>query len=113
MLWGNGQGVVFAHSVLPKASLRGAWAGLSRLGSKPLGAMLFANPKVQRTALSYKKISANHALYRQAIAKLTKAPPYLWARRSMFSIRGANQIGQRIMVTEVFLPHLLESSSVT
>jgi chorismate lyase len=99
LLMGNNQPVVFAHSVLPRASLRGAWHGLGRLGSKPLGATLFANPKVQRTPLSYKKLAPNHVLYQRATSHLINKPNYLWARRSIFSLNCAN-----IMVTEIFLP---------
>lgn len=107
LLMGNNQPVVFAHSVLPRASLRGAWNGLGRLGNKPLGATLFANPKVKRTPLSYKKLTPNHALYKHATQHLAQKPnvqkpSYLWARRSIFSLNCAN-----IMVTEVFLPQLL------
>lgn len=124
LLMGNNKAVVFAHSVLPRASLRGAWHGLGRLGNKPLGATLFANPKVQRTPLSYKKLSVNHKLYQQAMKCLAHSlaqhlsqhllqasiqekplyekPNYLWARRSIFSLNRAN-----IMVTEIFLPQLL------
>lgn len=102
LLMGNNQPVVFAHSVLPRASLRGAWRGLGRLGNKPLGATLFANLKVKRTPLSYKKLSPNHALYKQAMLYLEQTPSYLWARRSIFSLNCAN-----IMVTEVFLPHIV------
>ncbi|MDZ4141472.1 MAG: chorismate lyase [Methylotenera sp.] len=102
LLMGYNQPVVFAHSVLPRASLRGAWNGLGRLGNKPLGATLFANPKVIRTPLSYKKLTPNSALYRHATQHLTSKPGYLWARRSIFSLNCAN-----IMVTEVFLPQLL------
>jgi len=88
---------VFAHSVLPHKSLRGRWLALSRLGNKPLGATLFANPRVKRTALSYKKLSRHHALYKHAAKGLNDKPPYLWARRSVFSLNCAN-----IMLTEVF-----------
>lgn len=102
LLMGDNQPVVFAHSVLPRASLRGAWNGLGRLGNKPLGAKLFANPKVKRTPLSYKKLTPNHVLYQHATRHLTQKPSYLWARRSIFSLSCAN-----IMVTEVFLPQLL------
>jgi chorismate lyase len=107
LLMGDHQPVVFAHSVLPRASLRGAWSGLGRLGKKPLGATLFANPKVKRTPLSYKKLTPNHVLYQHATQHLAqmpevRKPPYLWARRSIFSLSCAN-----IMVTEVFLPQLL------
>ncbi len=102
LLVGDGLPVVFAHSVLPRNSLRGAWRGLGKLGSKPLGATLFANPKVKRTPLSYKKLSSNHALYLHATQHLTIKPLYVWARRSVFSLNCAN-----IMVTEVFLPHII------
>jgi chorismate--pyruvate lyase len=101
LLMGNNQAVVFAHSVLPRKSLRGYWLGLGRLGNKPLGATLFANPQVRRTPLSYKKLSPLHALYQQAAKFLIDPPPYLWARRSVFTLNYA-----KIMVTEVFLPQI-------
>ena len=112
LLIGDNQPVVFAHSMLPRASLRAAWNGLGRLGNKPLGATLFANPKVKRTPLSFKKLTPNHALYKHATQHLTqksevKKPSYLWARRSIFSLNFAN-----IMVTEVFLPQLLLEDAV-
>ncbi len=103
LLIGNSQPVVFAHSVLPRASLRGAWHVLGKLGNKPLGATLFANPKVQRTPLRYKKLSPQHALYQHALQHLSHKPAFLWARRSIFSLNCAN-----ILVTEVFLPQLLQ-----
>jgi chorismate--pyruvate lyase len=108
LLMGNNQPVVFAHSVLPRASLRGEWCDLGKLGSKPLGAILFANPKVKRTPLSYKKLTPNHALYKRAALYLQQAPSYLWARRSIFSLNCAN-----IMVTEVFLPHIITPIKMT
>lgn len=106
LLKGNQQAVVFAHSVLPKNSLRGAWCGLGKLGNKPLGATLFANPRVKRTPISYKKLSANHALYQHAVQYLTAKPSFLWARRSVFSLNCAS-----ILVTEVFLPQLFNEHS--
>lgn len=101
LLIGNQQSVVFAHSVLPRESLRGRWLGLSQLGNRPLGASLFANPQVMRTALSYKKLFRHHRLYQHATRQMTQKPLYLWARRSVFSLDRA-----RMMVTEVFLPEL-------
>ncbi len=101
LLLGDGVPVVFAHSVLPRSSLRGLWRGLGKLGNRPLGATLFANPKVRRTPLSYKKLFSNHALYQHAVEYMDHKPAYLWARRSVFSLHCAN-----IMVTEVFLPKI-------
>jgi chorismate--pyruvate lyase len=98
----NGKPAVFAHSVLPFASLQGAWKGLTRLGSKPLGAALFSNPKVERTPLEFKKLSANHPLYKASQQHMGLIAEELWARRSVFFL-GASAI----LVTEVFLPQVL------
>ena len=102
LLLGNRQAVVFAHSVLPLYSLRGPWLGLHQLGNQPLGAALFGNPQIKRTALRFQKLHARHALYQQAVANIDPKPHYLWARRSVFHLHKAN-----IMVTEVFLPELV------
>lgn len=102
VLYGSQQPVVFAHSVLPKQSMRGDWCQLGRLGNKPLGEALFANPQVTRTPLMYKKLTSHHPLYKRAVANLAYSPEYLWARRSVFSLNCAH-----ILVTEVFLPNLL------
>ena len=114
----DGVPVVFAHSVLPNQSLRGDWRGLGCLGSKPLGATLFANPKVQRTPLTYKKLSSHHRLYQRILryqlanhqihSQLLKLGQPLWARRSVFSLRSSNLGQTKILVTEVFLPTILK-----
>ena len=95
--------VVFAHSVVPRRGLRGPWRALTGLGSKPLGAALFANPVVRRMPLQFKKLNPHHELYRRACRLLEVKPSHLWARRSVFSLRGSP-----ILVTEVFLPAILE-----
>ena len=95
--------VVFAHSVLPYKSLRGKWQCLGRLGNKPLGGALFSDFKVRRSPLEFKKLIRHHVLYKRAVAGRDAQIPCLWARRSIFSLKGAS-----IMVTEVFLPQVLE-----
>lgn len=127
LLVANGVPVVFAHSVLPKKSLRGAWRGLGRIGSKPLGAILFSNPKVQRTPLTYKKLSRHQRLYQRILRCLSsnnhiannhlahhqmlsqfQLGESMWARRSVFSLRYSNLGHAKILVTEIFLPALLK-----
>lgn len=95
--------VVFAHSVVARKNLRGAWRGLSGLGNKSLGTVLFTNPKIKRTPLVYKKVGRGHFLYDRACRRLSIKPPHLWARRSLFTLHG-----QSILVTEVFLPGILD-----
>lgn len=99
LLIGNGEARVFAHSVLPRAALRGGWNGISRLGSKPLGASLFSNPRIRRLGLTLRRIDVRHPLYRAACAHTGITPRYLWARRSVFCLNG-----YPLMVSEVFLP---------
>ena len=94
--------VVFAHSVIDPKALHGAWRRLQRLGNRPLGAVLFADPRIRRFPLRQKKLNRNHPLYRRACAALRTRPPHLWARRSLFTLRG-----MPILVTEVFLPEIL------
>ena len=103
ILMGNNQPVVFAHSVLPRTSLQGAWNGLGRLGNKPLGATLFANPKVKRTTLEYKKLSTYSSISIRVAEHMQTLPKQLWARRSIFILNCA-----KILVTEVFLEQLLK-----
>jgi chorismate--pyruvate lyase len=95
--------VVFAHSVLDARELRGTWRSLARLGTRPLGAALFANPLVRRYPLHYKRLNRGHELHRRACKALGLHPEELWARRSLFMLKGSP-----ILVTEVFLPGVLK-----
>ena len=94
--------LVFAHSVVAPGALKGAWRMLSALGARPLGAALFANPRVQRCPLRFRQLGRRDALYRRACGLLETAPRLLWARRSLFVLSGTP-----LLVTEVFLPAIL------
>lgn len=91
--------VVFAHSIFDPRSLRGPWRRLARLGTRPLGAALFADPRVHRYPLRQRKLNPHHELYRRACRALKSRPAFLWARRSLFTLHDSP-----ILVTEVFLP---------
>lgn len=94
--------LVFAHTVIPLAGLRGPWQALAGLGNRSLGSALFANPRVRRFPLAFRRLDRRHPLYRAAQPWLSQPAPRLWARRSQFALDG-----HRLMVTEVFLPTLL------
>jgi chorismate lyase len=99
-LMGDGQPRVFAHSVIARKDLRGAWYGLRKMGRLPLGAALFANPAVERGVLHFRKLSPAHALYKTVAKHLPLLPRQpLWARRSLFCLQQ-----HHLLVTEVFLP---------
>ena len=99
LLLGGGIARVFAHSVLPRASLRGGWNGITRLGNKPLGEALFTNPRIRRLGLSLRRLDARHPLYRAARRHIRFTARHVWARRSVFCLNG-----HPLLVTEVFLP---------
>lgn len=99
LLVGDGRIRVFAHSVLPRASLRGGWGGITQLGTKPLGEALFADPRVRRLGLTMRRIDARHPLYLAATRHTGFTGHHLWARRSVFCLKG-----HPLLVNEVFLP---------
>lgn len=99
------QPAVFAHSIIGSDELRRTWRFVARLGNRPLGAVLFADPRIQRQPLHYKSLDARHPLYRGAAEHLPQVPPRLWARRSLFTLNHAP-----LLVTEVFLPHVTDLS---
>lgn len=97
--------VVYAHTVVPQDSLRRAWQLMDRVGSRALGSVLFADPRVIRGPLSFRRLDHRHPLYREAIGWCPAgmaAPVALWARRAVFRLSG-----QPLLVTEVFLPSIL------
>jgi chorismate--pyruvate lyase len=102
-LLADGKPVVFAHSVVAPQHLRGAWQDVQHLGNRPLGALLFSHPLIRRAPLHGKALPPSHPLYSRAAVVLDNPPPRLWARRSLFTLHGAP-----LLVTEVFLPNVLQ-----
>ena len=107
------QPVVYAHSVLRPShgSERGVgWRLMRGMGARPLGAALFADPRIRRLALRQQKLPRGHELHRCATRALrtgSASKPHatsssLWARRSLFRV--GNSL---ILVSEVFLPGVL------
>ena len=94
--------VVFAHTVLDPQDLSGTWRSVAGLGTRPLGAALFADPRVHRHPLRSRKLNTHHELRRRARRYGVEGAGSLWARRSLFHLHDSP-----ILVTEVFLPEIL------
>ncbi len=103
VLHADGRAVVLAHSIVSRGDLRGEWRWVRRLGTRPLAAVLFDDPLVARGRLEFARVDRRHPLWKRARAVFGRDFPSLWARRSLFRRRG-----RPLMVTEVFLPPLLE-----
>jgi chorismate--pyruvate lyase len=79
----NGQAAVLARSVTTVAGVRGPWKGLRKLGRRPLAALLWTDPRIQRGPFEFTRLP------------LGSRPP---ARRSCFW-----RHGQPLVVMEAFV----------
>ncbi len=92
---------VYARTVIPLATLRGRQRSLLRLGSRPLGSVLFSRRQVRRSPLQIRRLREGDALL-TAVRAHAAGGPGLWARRSALHFSGCG-----LLVTEVFLPQLV------
>ncbi|WP_455218407.1 chorismate--pyruvate lyase family protein, partial [Kaarinaea lacus] len=97
----DGRPWVFARTVIPIRTLTGSRRRLSRLGNKPLGAVLFADPSMQRSDIEVARIYSGQALFETATAPLARRPDEIWGRRSAFYLSG-----KPLLVSEIFLPEI-------
>ena len=97
---------VYARTVIPVRSLTGPRRRLSRLGKKPLGAVLFADPSMLRSHIEIAKLSAGQPLFTRATDTLSQRPSAIWGRRSAFFLNH-----QPLLVSEIFLPDICPQQS--
>jgi len=97
----DNQTLVYARTVIPQKTLKGESQILTRLGTKPLGNVLFNDNTTYRTNMRYAKIPLHSELYKEA-TKDTDITSELWGRRSLFYIKD-----KPLLVIEVFLPAIL------
>lgn len=99
----DGVAVVYARSVMPRSNLRGCWNLFTGLGSRPLGAALFADPRISRQPLHVARLDGRDRRYHLAARIVPPGGRGLWARRSVFLLGG-----RALLVCEVFLPGILD-----
>jgi len=93
----HGEPWVYARSVFPQETLTGRLRSLKKLDSRPLGALLFSDPTMQRTHFEIAALrSAKLANY-----LASGSDNFAWGRRSLFFLDD-----KPILVAEVFLPAL-------
>ena len=95
----DGQPWIYARTIIPVTSLRGKLRRLAHLGSRPLGAMLFADPGMRREVVELARIKPGQPLYADASYRIRQRPEEIWGRRSVFRIAG-----KPLLVSEIFLP---------
>lgn len=96
------QTLVYARTVIPQKTLKGKSYILTKLGTKPLGEILFNDNTTYRTNMRYAKIPVQCGLHKEATNN-TDVTSELWGRQSLFYIKN-----KPLLVIEVFLPAILE-----
>lgn len=103
----DGRPLVWARSSLHQSALAGPWKAIKGLGSKPLGHLLYDDPRVRRSELQPRRLARHghtrRQMQRQWLAA-TGAPAsaqMLWSRNSVFS-----RCGAELRVMELFAPEL-------
>jgi len=90
---------VYARTVIPESSLVGRLRRLNRLGTWPLGAMLFADRGMRRGVVELARILSGQPLFADAVRGQPSGPGEIWGRRSVF------RLGHKpLLVSEIFLP---------
>ena len=109
----DGRAAVWARSVTPLSAVKGPWAAIEGLGTRPLAELLFSHRQVLRGPLQASHLLAGSPLQRRmarawqahAHALTIHQPPDAlprWARHSLFWHKG-----QPLQVLEAFAPWML------
>jgi chorismate--pyruvate lyase len=106
VLWGDGQPLVLARSVLPAVQAALAWRAVRGLGTRPLADLLFGERAVRRHRLGLVHQCARpaSALRRQARATSARVDwpaRHTWGRQALFV-----HLGSPLLLTEWFSPVL-------
>ena len=92
---------VFARSVMPFPTLRGANRRIARLGKRPLGDVLFSNADLRRCAISISPLQRGSPMHDMCVRALARDPGRAWLRQSLFRIHT-----KPLLISEVFLSEI-------
>jgi len=100
----NNRPWVFARTVIPPRTLSGKRRRLAKLGSKPLGAVLFADTSMRRSEMEIACLTPGQDLYQEATCSVPGMNQAIWGRRSVFYLNK-----HPLLVSEFFLPGIGDS----
>lgn len=92
---------VFARTVIPRSTLSGAQRRLAHLKTRPLGAVLFADPTMERDPLEIACLTTNDRLYPIVTQRAPSRDQAVWGRRCVFRLGG-----KPLLVSEIFLTQI-------
>jgi len=92
----------YGRVIIPSEVYQRHFGQFDALKDRPIGeTLLYNNPEVSRSAFEYAALTSSHPVYRTINDHFFLSEPLLWARRSLFLMKG-----DPLLVTEVFLPTL-------
>jgi chorismate lyase len=94
---------VYARTIIPPPTLARKFHRFTRLGSRSLGAVLFADPSMKRGEVEIARLTPSDQLYHLVARDLREKPAVIWGRRSLFRLGG-----KPLLVCEFFLPDIPE-----
>lgn len=94
---------VYARTIIPPQTLARKFHRFTRLGARSLGAMLFADPSMERSEVEVTQLTVADELYHLAARDLSQKPKSIWGRRSLFRLNG-----KPLLVCEFFLADIPE-----
>ncbi|MEY3289092.1 MAG: hypothetical protein RLZZ419_1334 [Pseudomonadota bacterium] len=96
----NGKPLILARTIIPATTVKTAKSNLSKLGSRPLGEIIFSYPKLERVAMDVTFIALSTWTPSALVEASIKQP--IWGRRTVYAIAH-----QKMLVSEFFLPEVL------
>ncbi len=92
--------LIIARTIIPVETLKGAQRHLSRLGTRPLGEVIFSYPKLQRLEMDCSHVKTD--CWTDAIKQQVGIDEPIWGRRTVYAIKD-----REMLVNEFFLPELI------
>ncbi|WAC74034.1 chorismate lyase [Roseateles sp. SL47] len=107
----DGLPLVWARSAVHAAALAGPWKAVKGLGSRPLGHLLYEDPRIHRSELQPRRVTRHgptrRQMQRQWLAAVGEPAPaqMQWSRNSVFT-----RHGMQLRVMELFVPEVAKRS---
>lgn len=102
LLHSDGKPLILARTVIPEHTIKTAHGNFSRLGSRPLGEVLFADPKLERVDMEVARVEPG--LWASACLGLADIRERVWGRRTVYALGDKD-----MLVAEFFCRELLSS----
>jgi len=107
----DGKPLVMARSIIPTSSSSGSNQAILRLGRTPLGGVLFSKFRSHSKSRPLREIACLNKgdyFWKTCQKRYPSLTPSIWARRTLYDLRG-----HKLLVSELFLPELLQNHRYT